>query len=284
MRPADQPEAGAVAVPCAPAPAPLALDPGRYPRPVLIKAYLKGWESDLLTLADLFREGDPAIAADDEDYYLSFTVPDELFHDAGRLQATASVLLRRVNGLGRVFDHEFLPVGLIGRFSDETGQQQQVVLADSAQVRDRAFAAVVATEGEQAAAPAPPPPPGPGYVQMAEADPDAAEVLEILSKPDSPPDWVDLYKVLEILSKNVTGLPDLKGLPHLKKMGWVSPAQVEAFTASANHQGIGGGQARHARMGGTPSPRLMMTLIEAQQLIGALVKAWLDWRRSSSGR
>jgi hypothetical protein len=247
---------------------------------VLIKAYLKGWESDLLTLADLFRQGDPAIAADDDGYYLSFTAPDELFHDAGRLQATASVLLRRVNGLGRMLDNEFLPVGLIGRFSDETGQQQQVALADSAEARGRAFSAVVVTEGKQPPAPLPP---GPGYVQLAETDPDAAEVLEILGRPDSPPDWFDLYKVLEIVSENTSGLPSLKGLPRLKQMGWVPAAQLEAFTASANHQGISGGQARHARMSGTPSPRLMMTLIEAEQLIGALVKAWLDWRRSSSG-
>lgn len=105
--------------------------------------------------------------------------------------------------------------------------------------------------------------------------------MEILSKPDSSPDWFDLYKVLEIVSRNVTGLPSLKGLPQLKKMGWVPAAQLEAFTASANHQGISGGQARHARISGTQSPRLRMTLIEAQQLIGALVKAWLDWRRSS---
>jgi len=264
-------------------PAQLALTQAQYPCPVLIKAYLKGWESDLLTLADLFREGDPAIAADDDGYYLSFTAPDELFRDTGRLQATASVLLRRVNGLGRMLDNEFLPVGLIGRFSDETGQQQQVALADSAEARGRAFAAVVATEGEQPPVPASPPPPGPGYMQLAGADSDAAEVLAILGEPDSPRDWFDLYKVLEIVSKNVTGLPGLKGLPLLKKMGWVPAAQLEAFTASANHQGISGGQARHARMSGTPSPRLMMTLIEAQQLIGALVKAWLDWRRSSSG-
>jgi hypothetical protein len=214
---------------------------------VLIKAYLKGWESDLLTLADLFREGDPAIAADDEGYHLSFTAPDELFHDAERLQATASVLLRRVNGLGGLFDHEFLPVGLVGRFSDETGQQQQVVLADSAEVRDRAFAAVVATEGEQVAASAPPPPPGPGYLQLAEADPDAAEVLEILSKPDSPPDWFDLYKLLEIVSQNVSGLPGLKGLPRLKKKGWVPSAQLEAFTRLGQPSG-------HQRRPSAPRP------------------------------
>jgi hypothetical protein len=33
---------------------------------VLIKARLKGHEFDLLTLAELFRPGDPAVATDDE--------------------------------------------------------------------------------------------------------------------------------------------------------------------------------------------------------------------------
>jgi hypothetical protein len=32
------------------------------------------------------------------------------------------------------------------------------------------------------------------------------EVLEILGKPDSPPDWVDLYKVFEIVRGNAPGL------------------------------------------------------------------------------
>jgi hypothetical protein len=64
---------------------------------------------------------------------------------------------------------------------------------------------------------------------------------------------------LEIVSRDVTGLPGLRGLPRLKKMDWVPAAQLEAFTASANHQGISGGQARHARMSGTQSPRLRMT-------------------------
>jgi hypothetical protein len=103
-----------------------------------------------------------------------------------------------------------------------------------------------------------------------------AEALEILGKPDAPPNFGDLYKVLEIVSKNVTGLPNLK------KIGWVPPAQLEAFTASANHQGISGDQARHARMEGTPRPEKMMTLSEARHVIGALVTVWLDWLRSSS--
>jgi hypothetical protein len=47
-----------------------------YPRPMLIKARLQGHEFDLLSLAELFREGDPAVAGDDEGYCLSFTASE----------------------------------------------------------------------------------------------------------------------------------------------------------------------------------------------------------------
>jgi hypothetical protein len=65
---------------------------------MLIKARLKGHEFDLLTLAELFREGDPAVATGHQGYCLSFTAPDGLLDDGSRLHDAASVLLRRVNG------------------------------------------------------------------------------------------------------------------------------------------------------------------------------------------
>ena len=98
-------------------------------------ARLKGHESDLLALAEVFRAGDPAVATDDEGYYLRFAVPDELLRDGGGLYNAASVLLRRVNGVARTLSSDVRPVGLTGRFSDETGRHHQVVLADSAEVR-----------------------------------------------------------------------------------------------------------------------------------------------------
>jgi hypothetical protein len=42
---------------------------------MLIKARLHGHEFDLLTLAELFGEGEPAVGTDDEGYCLSFTAP-----------------------------------------------------------------------------------------------------------------------------------------------------------------------------------------------------------------
>lgn len=122
-----------------------------------------------------------------------------------------------------------------------------------------------------------PPAPRPGYLDLATKDLDVDEVLEILGTADPAPGWVDLYKVLEIVCKNVTGLSGLKGLPQLKKMGWVSSKELEAFKTSANHQAISGDRARHARMEGTPPPSRALTLVEARQVISVMVKAWMDW-------
>jgi hypothetical protein len=168
---------------------------------MLIKARLKGHEFDLLTLAELFREGDPAVAGDHEDYYLSFTAPDRLLDDGSRLYDAASVLLRRVNGVARTLSSDFRPVALTGRFSDEAGRQHQVVLAESAEARARANPVTVSVGGEQ---PPPRPAPGPGYVQLAQTYPDVAEVLDILGDADPAPNWAELYKIHEILLDNVS--------------------------------------------------------------------------------
>ena len=116
---------------------------------MLIKARLNGHDFDLLTLAELFGEGDPTVATDDEGYYLRFTAPDELFRDGGGLHDATSVLLRRINGVAPTLSSNVRPVGLTGRFSDESGRHHQVVLADSAEVRSRANPVRMSVGGAQ---------------------------------------------------------------------------------------------------------------------------------------
>jgi hypothetical protein len=180
------------------------------------------------------------------------------------------VLLRRVNGVARTLSSDFRPVGLTGRFSDETGRQHQVSLPDTAEARARANPLTVSAGGEQ---PPPPPAPGPGYVQLAHTHPEVAEVLDILGNADPAPDWLALYKVHEILLDNV---------PDFYQRGWVTKDQISAFTGSANRKEISGDLARHARRFKGDPPKRSMTLVEARQLLGSVVIAWLDWLRSSS--
>ena len=214
----------------------------------------EGHEFDLLTLAALFREGDPALATDHEGYYLSFTAPDGLLGDGTRLHDAASVLLRRVNGVARALSTDFRPAGLTGRFGDETGRQHQVVLADTAEARARANPVTVSVGAEQP----PPSASGPSYVQLAQTCPDVAEVLDTLGNADPAPDWSDLHKIHEIVLDNVPGF---------YQRGWVSKDQISTFTASANRKEVSGDLARHPVLKGD-APKRTMTLIEARQLIG----------------
>jgi hypothetical protein len=241
MRPAGRGSAArAVAAARAPAPAPLVLT-RRYPRPVLIKAHLKGHEFDLINLAELFREGEAAVAADIEGYDLSFTAPEELFHQAARLYDAASVVLRRANAIGRVLTDEFRPVGLTGRFSDETGQQHQVALADSAEVRSRAFVAV-ATQGDQPPAPAP----TTAKPRLRAAGRGPPRCCRDPGHPRK--GWPSAR-----LDGAIQGVRDHQR--HAKgcvKRGWLTRDQVSVFRGSANRNEVSGELARHARLKGDP--------------------------------
>jgi hypothetical protein len=137
------------------------------------------------------------------------------------------------------------------------------VLADTVTARSRAYAATVSIDGE----PVPqPPPPGPRDVQVAGVDANVTEALEILGRADPAPDWIDLWKVFEVVRDAVPGL---------EHKGWISKADLSAFRASANRPDVSGADARHARMPASP-PKRTMTVGEARALIGVLVAAWLD--------
>jgi hypothetical protein len=109
-------------------------------------------------------------------------------------------------------------------------------------------------------------------VQLAQTHPDVAEVLDLLGSADPAPDRTELYKVHEILLDNVPGF---------YRRSWVTRDQISTFRASANRREVSGDLARHARLKGDP-PTRTMTLAEARQLIGTLVRRWLAWLQESS--
>jgi hypothetical protein len=74
-------------------------------------------------------------------------------------------------------------------------------------------------------------------------------------------------------------LPD--NVPQFYQRGWVTRDQISTSTASANRSEVSGDLARQAGLKGDP-PTRTMTLGEARQLIGALVRRWLDWLGEAS--
>ncbi|MFC1406125.1 MULTISPECIES: hypothetical protein [Streptacidiphilus] len=233
-----------------------------------VKARLEGHVYDLDSLVELFREGEPLVAVDDDGYYLESSHFDGLTEGGQKLFDQAANVLRRVMGVARILDSSFRPVSISGHFvvDDAEGVRHLIVVGDTVEVRSNAIVGVVEVGG--VVSPTPPPEPlGPPYVQLSDSHPDVEEVLSILGKPSVALTWVDLYKVYEIVRHSVGDDKVLKG------NGWAAPAEISAFTASANRPDVSGSQARHARMGGD-SPKHTMTLAEGESLIRRLVVAW----------
>ena len=83
----------------------------------------------------------------------------------------------------------------------------------------------------------------PRYAKVAEQDADVADALRVLGQPGEL-DWYDVYKAWEIVEHAVGGMPKVAA------RGWATKADIERLTASANHPGISGDDARHARTAG----------------------------------
>jgi len=229
------------------------------------KAWLEGHEFDLETLVDLFKAGDPGVGQDSSEGY--FLESSALVDSSDQLdQGAAQALLRRVNGIARAADQSFRPVRLRGRYTAPDGTTSVVIFADVAEGRSRAFAGTVLING---VAPPEPPPKGPRYARLADQDADVADILRVLGQPD-PLDWYDVYKVWEIVEHAVGGAKQVVA------RGWASKADAERFTASANHPGISGDEARHARMKGAPGADRTMLMSEADSWIRRLAATWIE--------
>lgn len=229
------------------------------------KAWLEGHEFDLETLRELFRTGDPLVAQDPSDgYYLESSA---LQDSNGQLDhSAAEPLVKRINGVARASDQGFRPVHLRGRYRARRDDER-------CGLRGRGRGAFEGPGrrrgGERGRS-------GPGAAAegspLCEArgqDADVADVLRVLGQPGAL-DWYDIYKAWEIV-EHAAG-----GWRQVVTQGWVTKADIDRLTASANHPGISGDEARHARMSGTPGPNRTMTMSEADALVRRLAANWIE--------
>lgn len=233
------------------------------------KAYLQGHDFDLRTLARLFREaGDAVVARDDDGAFLTSPALD-CHSDVTDVHREAVGILRKLNGVARMLDGSFRPVELVGRY-DEGGNVSHIVVADTVVVRSHVEAAGVVVSGSVTSVPpAVPPALGPKFYALANSNPNVAEALSLIAAPGDL-GWVDLYKLYEIVRDDLG-----KGQQGLISTGWITRADLSAFTGSANHPEAGGDGARHARQPGGP-PNAVMTIAEAQATITRLVHRWME--------
>ena len=267
----------------------LVIGPGRanghsmnrqYPEPVTVKAWLKGDQFDLDRLVELFPAGDIRVVKDGDEFYLAALEIDSEA-DGSKFYEVAPEVLQRVNGMARAMHpNDYRPVELVGRY--QVGENRHhVVLADCAEAREQAMPVTVvvgsgAIEARgrltavgtvtRSGEPAPlPPPQGPKYLALAAQHSDVAEALTIMGNAE--PNWVELYKVYEIIRDNIRPAK-------IEDKGWATKQEQSTFTGSANRPDVGGAYARHARTSGVPPVRIM-SLQQARHFIGDLVVRWI---------
>ena len=88
-------------------------------------------------------------------------------------------------------------------------------------------------------------------------------------------DWVNLYRLLEVVRE------DVGGDDQIDRNGWAKKDEINKFTGSANNSSVIGDDARHGIIDGSGQPSEIMTLREARKLVRNIVLQWIEDGTSS---
>ncbi|GAB3228705.1 hypothetical protein [Mycolicibacterium hippocampi] len=242
-----------------------------------MKAWLDGVAADLELLAELFAEGDIRVVRDGADYYLTAPdidnpPPDTRFHSA------ATARLHDLNGLARLEDIAFRPVGLSGKYTDGERVHHVVSPAPARLTLRMGRPKATITRADGTVVPDPPSP-WPSRAELVASRRAVARVIRITARNEDL-DWYDLYKIHEIIRDDIKSEDiGVEGWANkIEALGWATKAEDGAFTASADRYDISGEDARHAVDKHPERPKRTMNLHEGHAYIKRLAKRWMDYR------
>jgi hypothetical protein len=104
------------------------------------------------------------------------------------------------------------------------------------------------------------------WMKLAEEDEIVKNVFRQITEFDH--NWINLYKVYEIVEKNA-------GKKKIEQ--WITKDKIRQFKHTANSQSAIGDDARHGVDHNDP-PKEPMSLYEADALIMTLLQKWLQWK------
>ncbi len=110
------------------------------------------------------------------------------------------------------------------------------------------------------------------WLPAALADKAIADVLALIA--GGVLDWVNLYRVFEIVEA------DTGGIDKIVANDWATKTSMRLFKHTANSPGAIGLDARHGTQSAQP-PAAPMSLSEARSLINAIIHAWLRAKTAS---
>jgi hypothetical protein len=182
------------------------------------------------------------------------------------VHAFAQEYLLRINGVGRLLNPKFRVVSVTNKVLGVDGAGvvcHTVIAVGTAEIRMKAGAVQVVLGGQIQ------PDPAKGLalplIQAASCSVRAHDALVIVGRQDLT--WSELYLLFELVQGDVGG--------HMHDRGWISEADADLFSHTANSYSVLRSAGRHGKDRGTP-PAKPMEYAVAVDLVRKLVLAWLE--------
>jgi len=109
--------------------------------------------------------------------------------------------------------------------------------------------------------------PIPNWIRTAQTDKNVAEIFQVIGT--SVLNWINLYKVYEIIKS------DVGGKDKIADNGWATKGQIDLFKQTAQPY-------RHGKLKNYVPPKKSMTLSEAEFLIKRILRSWLRAKSETS--
>jgi len=225
---------------------------------------LLGHQFDLQDLPLWFAGHDVHVAPRDNDFVL--VIPAHVIGDNYKpVRAFAEDQLELINGIGRLLSSSFRPVSLSDKILglDAAGTVRDTVLdciPGEYRVKGGSVSVVIGGKVQ----PDPAEVTASALLRAASRSPRARDALIIVGRPTLT--WPELYLLFELVEAEVGG--------QMFELGWISEADADLFTHTANSYSVLRSAGRHGRDKGEPPAQPMQTG-RAVTLVRALVLAWL---------
>ena len=228
---------------------------------------LTGASTELRMLADTFTGGEIQIAQSGQEYVLR-SAQFELLDSATSVRQCAIELVTALSSSVRLMlgAREAIGVGAaVYRVGPDGKRGATFVLIGHVVSHERVLPLTV-VHGTQSHRPADP---ISAWLPLIRPDSVVAEALRL--RDADALDWVDLYRLYEVIESDVGHL--------MRQLGWASQNELKRFTRTANSVAAVGDKARHGVEQSDPPPK-PMSLAHARALIDRVLRAWLEWKAS----
>jgi len=228
---------------------------------------LSGDSSDLAALAQSMTGADVSVVQEGADYFLAISdTPSDA--EARSVLDRGARLVEVINGAARLALDARQPirVGSVYRRNSKGGRDV-FVFPEPAVIHVRAFApTITVTRADGSVEVSRPADPVAEWTGLAATDEAVSNALRLIGNGEL--DWVNLYRLFEIVSA------DVGGAGTIALNGWSMKQSMSLFKHTANSPGALGLDARHGAESTAP-PLKPMTLGEARSLVRSIVHAWL---------